>query len=129
MTNEEKIDHWISYAEYDKDTTKAMLDSNRYFYVVITAQQVMEKLLKAYYIKIKGKEPPRTHDIVRLSKELNVNFSEEQLNLFDKLFIYYHKQRYPDYIRKYNEEITKDIASDIYKNFDEVYKWLLSQMK
>ena len=62
----DKIEYWVEMAEYDLETAKAMLKSKRYLYVGFMCNQVIEKILKAYYVKEKSKQPPYTHKLIRL---------------------------------------------------------------
>ena len=48
-------------ANYDLETAKAMLKTKRYLYVGFMCNQVIEKILKAYFVKIKKVQPPYTH--------------------------------------------------------------------
>ena len=47
------VEYWKELADYDLDTAKAMLKSKRYLYVGFMCNQVIEKIFKAYYVKIK----------------------------------------------------------------------------
>jgi len=39
---------------------------------------VLEKLIKAWYIKVNSKTPPFIHDLVRLAEKNNLTLDEEQ---------------------------------------------------
>ena len=47
MNNETKIAYWMELAEYDFETAKAMLRTERFLYVGFMAHQSVEKALKA----------------------------------------------------------------------------------
>ena len=46
-----RVRYWIDLAKYDLETAKAMNLTKRYLYVGFMCHQVMEKVLKAYYVK------------------------------------------------------------------------------
>lgn len=46
----EKIQYWIDIAEYDLETAKVMLEGKRFLYVGFMCHQVIEKILKGYYV-------------------------------------------------------------------------------
>lgn len=46
----EKIQYWIDIAEYDLETAKVMLEGKRFLYVGFMCHQVIEKVLKGYYV-------------------------------------------------------------------------------
>ncbi|GAB3794390.1 HEPN domain-containing protein [Virgibacillus kimchii] len=63
----ERINYWIELADYDLNTAKVMLDSKRFLYVGFMCHQVIEKLLKGYYVSFKNEVPPYTHNLAYLS--------------------------------------------------------------
>lgn len=50
---ESKIKYWLELSDYDIDTAEAMLQSKRYLYVGFMCHQTIEKIFKAYFIKLK----------------------------------------------------------------------------
>ena len=48
-----------------------MLNSKRYLYVGFMCNQVIEKIFKAYFVKVKGEQPPYTHKLIRLAEVKN----------------------------------------------------------
>ena len=49
----EKIQYWIEMAEYDLETAKVMLKGKRFLYVGFMCHQVIEKILKGYFVFVK----------------------------------------------------------------------------
>jgi HEPN domain-containing protein len=68
MNKAERIKYWIELAEYDLKTAKAMLDTKRYLYVGFMCHQVVEKMIKALFTKLKNEIPPYTHNLNKLSE-------------------------------------------------------------
>jgi HEPN domain-containing protein len=61
-----------------------MLKSKRYLYVGFMAHQSIEKILKAYYVKVCGETAPFSHSLSYLAKKAKIY---EQLSEAQKLFI------------------------------------------
>jgi HEPN domain-containing protein len=59
----DKILYWVDIAEYDMLTAEAMFETKRYLYVGFMRHQIIEKLLKAYYVKSQNHTPPFTHNL------------------------------------------------------------------
>ncbi len=59
----EKVQYWIEMAEYDLETAKVMLKGKRFLYVGFMCHQVVEKILKGYYVFVKGENPPYSHSL------------------------------------------------------------------
>ena len=82
-----KIKYWVDIADYDLETAKAMLQSKRYLYVGFMCHQAVEKILKAYYIKLTDTQPKFTHRLTYLteSTKLEDELSDEQKYFIDEL--------------------------------------------
>ncbi|MEA4884368.1 MAG: HEPN domain-containing protein [Clostridia bacterium] len=57
------VSYWVDIADYDLETAKAMLVTERYLYVGFMCHQTIEKLLKAYYVRTINDTPPYTHNL------------------------------------------------------------------
>jgi len=122
------VKNWVSLAEYDFETAKAMMKSKRYIYVVFLCQQTIEKLLKALYVKEKNETPPYTHNLIRLIESLTISprVSESQKELLEYLNSYYFQSRYSEYFEKLSKSIPAQRAKSLLKRTEELYKWLIS---
>lgn len=65
----EKIHYWIEIAEYDIETARVMLEGRRFLYVGFMCNQVIEKVLKGYYVHLYNTTPPYTHNLIHLVKQ------------------------------------------------------------
>ncbi|MGD9733691.1 MAG: HEPN domain-containing protein [Desulfamplus sp.] len=68
MVND-KIQYWSDLSDYDIDTAEAMLNTKRYLYVGFMTHQSIEKILKAYYVKIHNETAPFSHNRSYLAKK------------------------------------------------------------
>jgi len=123
---QEHIAHWIDLAQYDLDTAETLLKNERFLYVGFMCHQVIEKLLKALYVKIKTGVPPFSHNIRYLASESEIYllFSENQKKLLDVLGPLNIETRYPDYKRKIFETLTAEKCADLLDQTKELFKWL-----
>ncbi len=120
------IDNWIALAEYDLDTSKAMLLSGRYIYVAFTSQQCIEKILKAHYVKENKATPPYTHNLKRLVSELSF-FNElnlEQSTFIEYLNTYYIESRYTDELNEIAKSLKKRQATELFEQTKKLFQWL-----
>jgi len=69
---DEKVTYWVDLAGYDMDTAKAMLQTGRLLYVGFMCHQVVEKMLKAWWVSAKGSTPPYTQPRGARSAEWSV---------------------------------------------------------
>jgi len=130
MTKEEKYTYWFELAQYDLDTAAAMLSSGRWFYVVFMCQQAIEKLCKGLYTLYLDDNVPKNHNIKQIflcfEGKLSVGVEEDKYHLFDSLSAYYLMNRYPDFSKQTNRQITKNEAELLLSKTKEVFSWLLT---
>jgi HEPN domain-containing protein len=94
-----KIQYWIDIAEYDMITAVAMFEAKRYLYVGFMCHQIIEKLLKAYYVKSQNQTPPYTHNLRTLAETsgLSNDMDEETFLFIIGLQPLNIEARYPSY--------------------------------
>ena len=130
MSVYEIFDYWKTYAERDLDAAGAMYDTGRWFYVLFMCQQAIEKLVKGLYAVYENENVPKVHNIAllvdRLKDVLPSPVSEKYYMLFETLTKHYIADRYPDYISKTGEQITKSDAEKILAETREAFTWLLT---
>ena len=127
MTELEQI--WADQARYDLDTARAMLDSNRYLYVLFCCQQAVEKALKSRIVGRTGELPPRIHNLLKLVETVGIELQADHVLFLGELSMYYIKTRYPEEIRALGATVTCEIATDVLGKTEEIIQWLFSASK
>ncbi len=124
--NEKTINNWLELARYDLETASAMLAGGRYLYVAFTCQQSIEKLLKALFVKKKGRTPPYTHNLLKLCEDAGImtELNENQLSFIEQLCSYYIQSRYTEELHRLSSMLTKDTTSLLYRETGELFSWL-----
>ena len=123
------MDYWLDIADYDIKTARSMQKAGRYLYTVFMCQQAIEKLLKALYHVKFSKEAPYSHNLVYLQSLLELNLSEERLQLLSELTAYYIEGRYPSYKAKLSKLVDKKKSEVILKKSGALYRWLKLKLK
>lgn len=74
-----------------------MLESGRYLYVGFMCHQVIEKMLKAHHVRVKGGIPPYTHNLELLATESSLigDLAEDHLRHMRQLEPLNIECRYP----------------------------------
>ncbi|MBK7938552.1 MAG: HEPN domain-containing protein [Lewinellaceae bacterium] len=88
MSKEEDIEYWKLSAEKDWIVVQNLFDKANYPHALFFAHLVLEKLLKAHFVKDNSSDyPPRTHNLIRLANQTKLIFSTNELLFIDKLTI------------------------------------------
>lgn len=108
-----------------------MLKSKRYLYVGFMCNQVIEKILKAYYVKIKKQQPPYTHKLIRLAEESNLykEMNEEQKDFLDVLTPLNIEAKYPTQKQDLFEALNKETCKKIINETEKLVLWIKSKLK
>jgi HEPN domain-containing protein len=125
----DKFQYWIDLAEYDIETAKVMLQSGRYLYVGFMCHQTIEKMLKAYYVKTKNEQPPRTHNLRILANNsgIHLEMSEFQLDFLNLLEPLNIEARYPTDKERIMRSLNQDRCAKIVGETMEMMKWIKSK--
>ena len=108
-----------------------MLKSKRYLYVGFMFNQVIEKILKAYYVKAKGEQPPYTHKLRRLAEESNLYklMSEKQKDFLDIVAPLNIEARYPERKKELFEALNNETCKSVIEETEEFVLWIRKQLE
>jgi HEPN domain-containing protein len=128
MSNQ--IDYWKEISDYDMETAEAMLKSKRYLYVGFMAHQVIEKIFKAYFVKIHGDTPPYSHSLSYIAKKAEIyeHFSEKQKEFIDMLEPMNIECRYPVHKEELLKSLTEEKCKEILDNSKELQTWIKKRL-
>jgi len=109
MTIEEKIQYWVSLSENDLKVAHTLLKGKHYLYVGFMCHQVIEKIFKAYYIKLKADKPPHTHDLryIAIAADFWKDLSDVQQSQVIELLPLQIEARYPEYKNRIAQSLTE----------------------
>lgn len=126
MDKEIFINYWIDTANRDNNTMLNLFKSNDYHWSLFMGHLVIEKLIKAVYVKNIDSNPPRTHDLLRLSEKAHIETTEQQKDLLDLITTFNINARYPDYKQSFYKKCDYDFTLTNIKKIEEMRVWLLS---
>lgn len=124
MDRKEIIKYWIKSSDNDYETMEYLFKGKNYPWVLFVGHIVVEKLLKAYYVKNNDINAPYVHDLLRIAEKAKLNLSEEQKNFLDTLTSFNIKARYDDYKLKFYKMCTKKFATEYIAKIKEFRIWI-----
>ncbi len=130
MTIEEHIKYWLDSSENDWLTAKTLLNNSRYDWSLFLGHLVLEKVLKAHYVKTNNNTvPPKTHNLLKLAELAKVELSEDKMLFLDEINDFNLEVRYPEYKNEFYKKCDKDFAEGYLKRIEEMNSWLKSLLR
>ena len=130
MNKEERIDYWVSVAEYDLETAEAMYSTGRWLYVAFMCHQVIEKMLKAYWCATREEEPPYIHSHKRLAdgSGLYASMSDEQKDFLNTVVTYNIEARYPENKEELARTLTDEFCRQMIDETKKLQQWIKDKL-
>ena len=129
MTKDELINYWLSSSDKDFKTMENLFNSKDYHWALFIGHLVLEKLLKAVYVKNVDETPAFIHDLSRLAEKAKLILTEEQKDFLDLVTTFNIKARYPDYKKKFYKKCTKGFTTKNIEKIKEFRLWIKKQLK
>ncbi|MCI0493547.1 HEPN domain-containing protein [candidate division KSB1 bacterium] len=127
MKIEDHIKYWLDSADHDLDVAENLFQSGKYDWCLFIGHLVLEKTLKALFVfKSNNQVPPKIHNLTKLAELSNLELSNEQKALLDKVNDFNIEARYPSYKFNFHKQCTKDFTTKYFASIKEYYKWLKS---
>jgi len=126
MTTEEKIKYWIKISDEDLKIAKTLLENHYHLYTAFMCHQVIEKIFKAGYEKLKNNTPPYIHDLPRLAKLADFYglLAEEQRLFLNTINPFNIEARYPDYKEQLAKSLTDERCKLLFEQTKLLQQWI-----
>lgn len=129
MTRKEVVDYWVKTSDKDFKVMKSLFGVKHYTWALFVGHLVIEKLLKAYYVKTVDVNVPLIHNLLRIADKADLKLTEEQKNFLNVLTTFNIKGRYSDYKYKFHKICTRRFTKDNIEKITELRSWLKKQIK
>jgi HEPN domain-containing protein len=121
---QKSMDFWIEGADDDFDTMIAMYETKRYNWALFLGHLMIEKLLKAYYVKIKKNYPLKTHNLLKLANDCNIELNETKTLQLTTLTAFNINARYDDYKKTFYKKCTLEFTREWIDIIKELRIWI-----
>jgi len=121
--------NWLLSSDYDLETAFHLLKTGRYIYVIFMCHLATEKLLKAVVSEIQTKEPPRTHNLLYLTRLGEIQIPIKHQTIIKYLNTVSVPTRYPSDIKKLSKEFNRQLANKYFDLTKDFLKWLKTHPK
>ncbi len=129
MDVKQNIEYWLKTAAHDMDVAETLFQNKKYDWCLFIGHIIIEKTLKAFYVRDKLEIPPKIHNLLKLAESTKLTLTEDQLTFLADVNDFNIETRYPDAKFSFYQTCTKEFTEGQFLMIKEMYKWLLSQMK
>ncbi|MFH1097435.1 MAG: HEPN domain-containing protein [Candidatus Desantisbacteria bacterium] len=129
MTKKELIEYWVGSSDIDFKTMENLVKSTDYLWALFIGHLIIEKLLKAYYVKTVDDNPPWIHQLLRLAEKTDLLLTEEQKDTLLRITTFNINVRYPDYKYEFYKKCTKEYSETNIAKIKELRLWLKGQIQ
>lgn len=129
MTKSEIIQYWIDSAEIDYKAMESLFANGHYVWALYTGHLVLEKLLKAYYVKNVDNKVPKIHHLLKIAEGTNLELSEDQKNFLIEVTAFNLEARYPDFKNRFYKKATRKFSERYITTIKEFRQWLIKRIK
>lgn len=125
---ENVIQFWIESSNQNYETMQHLLISKDYSWALFLGHLVIEKLLKAHYVKKYQRHALFMHDLLRLAQKTELELSLEQEEWLDEISTFNINTRYDNYKQDFRNRCTKDFTSNWIDKIVTLRTWLIKKL-
>ncbi|MBN1930414.1 MAG: HEPN domain-containing protein, partial [Desulfobacterales bacterium] len=115
MKIEEHILYWVESAEHDFETAESLFASGKYDWGLFIGHLVLEKILKALYVRDNQNQlPPKIHNLIKPAEHTDIELDTEMKIFLDEVNDFNLEVRYPEYRHEFYKNCTKDFAESYF---------------
>ena len=124
MTKDEIIKFWIESSDENYKDMVALYNSERYSFALFTGHLVIEKLLKALYVKNVAIDVPKIHNLLILADKIGLKLTKKQVNVLKDINAFNIAARYNDAKLNFYKKCTKEYTGKNIEIIEEFRRWL-----
>lgn len=123
------IQSWIGSSDENFDTMLDLYQAKRYSWALFLGHLSIEKLLKAYFIRVNMEHAPLVHNLSRLAEMSHLNLTKEQRIDFSTITTFNLNARYDDYKQSFNLKCTKEYTDLWIIKLKHYQQWIKELLK
>lgn len=122
------INHWREASDQNYATMQNLLKTKEYSWALFLGHLVIEKLLKALYVKKIKAHPVFSHDLLRLANKIEIELPDSYDEWLDTITTFNLNARYDDFKQSFYKLCTKEFSNEWISKIETLRKWLISQL-
>lgn len=122
------IQHWRESSEQNYSTMQNLIKTKEYSWALFMGHLVIEKLIKALYVKKLHQHPLFKHDLLWLIKKVDIELPSNYEEWLDEITTFNLNARYDDYKQSFYKLCTQEYSKVWIDNIEILRQWLINQL-
>jgi len=122
------INYWIESSDKDFKTMNDLYETKNFSWSLFMGHLVIEKLLKALFVKKVGEYPPLIHDLRRICEKSGVELDMQQKIILDSISRFNINARYDDYKQSFYLLCTEKFTNEWIEKIKNCRLWIKEQL-
>ncbi len=123
-----QFEYWKETAERDHAAMLHLFENKDFQWSLFMGHLVIEKLLKAFYVKMKNAQPPLIHDLLRIAEKAGLELTNKQMDTLDTITTFNLRARYDDYKMLFYKKCTLEYTKKWIKEIEEFTEWIKTKL-
>jgi HEPN domain-containing protein len=128
MEKKDLIKFWTDSSDRDYITMEHLYQKSDYHWALFIGHLVIEKLLKACYVKNIDNQHPLSHNLLKLAEEATLDLTEEQKDVLVTITAFNIRARYDDYKLAFYKTCTEDYTKKWINEIKKIRNWIKNQL-
>jgi len=125
---EKVYQYWLSSSNSDYEVMLNLFQSRNYNWALFLGHIVLEKLIKAYFVKNTSTHAPFSHDLRLLARKCEIEFSNEMMLQLDVITSFNINARYDSFKEDFQKRCTPEFSNEWINNIKTLQQWIKERL-
>jgi HEPN domain-containing protein len=125
---EKVFQYWLSSSDNDYEAMLNLYQSKNYNWSLFLGHIVLEKLIKAYFVKMTGTHALHTHDLRLLAKKSGLELAPDKMLQFDVITGFNINARYDSFKEDFYRKCTPEFSNIWIDNIKNIRLWIKEKL-
>jgi HEPN domain-containing protein len=121
---EKVYQYWLSSSDSDYEAMMALYQSKKYNWALFLGHIVLEKLIKAYFVKTTEAHAPYTHDLRLLAKKSGMMMPKDMVLSLDVITGFNINARYDSFKEDFYKKCTPEFSAEWIEKIKVLQLWI-----
>ena len=125
---EKVYQYWLTSSDNDYEVLLNLSQSCNYNWALFLGHIVLEKLIKACFVKKTGTHAPYSHDLRLLAKKCEIEFPNDIALQLDVITSFNINARYDSFKEDFKKRCTPEFSNEWINNIKTIRQWIKERL-